>query len=956
MREPTSLDELLAHEGFLRALVRGLVHGEAEVDDVLQETFTIALRRGPREPRALRGWLARVARNVAFTTRRADARRARREAASARPEGIPSPLEILEREATRRRLVHTVLALDPLYRDPIVLRWLEGLPVPEVAARLGVPLDTVKTRLRRGLERIRERLDERAAGDRRAWMLALAPLAGPALGPQAHPSARVAPPRTAAALRALSPHALSALAAATLTVGALVFLFTRAAPPRDDTTPGIGALPTPDAHATGLAAAPTIPGAPGTDPSGARPTAAEPGLLDRSMAFAPDLRPPGALFLLVVGLDGSTPAAGVAVRAEPVAPPTPAGVPAPDSTGPARTATTDRDGRFEMAGVPSGAWRVRARGAGGAGAETLVAVAADAGREGAGSAPWTRLVLAAPPSPAPLRVRVSGPDGRPVAGARVRLAEDDGDAPWVASSDEAGFASFPQDLVGSGTLEASHEGRVGWRRIADLGAARRDGQAWALGLDVAARVTGTVRDAVGTAVAGAEVQAWRWAAFFGGPPVHSMRARTLTDAHGAYALDDLPPGVHVLLVRGGGVALADPPGRTDGGLRWLSVRSGADVTLDLRVARGGTLGGQVLDEAGAPLATASVELCMPYGPPYGPSAEDEGGTPVWDVPTRWPATADHPYGRRTLATDANGRYRFDGLPASASWRLVASAPGRTFDARADVALASGETLALTHRLAPAGTLEALAPRGATVVVRRAGEERPVAALRLGADTGSVRLPGLAPGRYALSLRSWRPDGSAAPVSFEVRAGATTLVDLSTRILGRTRLTLRRDGLPLPGASSIAGAIVRIADTEGRVVLPGGAGAGAPVVVAVRAPERDATSLRVTWLAPDWEEPTFSRTLDLPDGHVRARVVDAEGRPVAGAWLRLVGSSLALGGDACADVDERRLTDGEGLVSFSGLPAGSFDLAVDAPPPFARATRTVRVPDDEAGIEIVLRGP
>jgi hypothetical protein len=225
-----------------------------------------------------------------------------------------------------------------------------------------------------------------------------------------------------------------------------------------------------------------------------------------------------------------------------------------------------------------------------------------------------------------------------------------------------------------------------------------------------------------------------------------------------------------------------------------------------------------------------------------------------------------------------------------------------------------------------------------------------------ADGGALRLPGLAPGRYTLALRSWRPDGSTAPLPFEVRAGTTTFVDASARVVGRTRLTLRRLGLPLPGACVLGPASVRFADAEGRVGMPGGAGAGVPVVHAVRAPERDATRLVVTWPAPDWEATTFERALDLPDGRVRVRVLDGDGRPVAGAAVRLAGSHLEIGGDAEASVDERRLTDPQGAASFAGLPAGAFDLAVEGPAPDARAARTVHVPGDDAELELVLRRP
>jgi RNA polymerase sigma-70 factor (ECF subfamily) len=64
----------------------------------------------------------------------------------------------------RRRLVAALLALEEPYRAALLLRYFEDLSVPEVALRLGVPLETARTRLRRGLARLRERLDQERRG------------------------------------------------------------------------------------------------------------------------------------------------------------------------------------------------------------------------------------------------------------------------------------------------------------------------------------------------------------------------------------------------------------------------------------------------------------------------------------------------------------------------------------------------------------------------------------------------------------------------------------------------------------------------------------------------------------------------------------------------------------------------------------------------------------------------
>jgi RNA polymerase sigma factor (sigma-70 family) len=167
---------LLATDRRLRRLARELV-SDSGADDVVQETWLAALER-PGEVLALPGWLGTVARRMAGRARRGGERRARREAAVARAEAIPSTGEILAREETRQRVVAAVLALAEPLRTTLVLRYLEDLPPRTVAARMQTPVETVRARTRRGLELLRAELD-RDFGGRERWLSALAPLSIP---------------------------------------------------------------------------------------------------------------------------------------------------------------------------------------------------------------------------------------------------------------------------------------------------------------------------------------------------------------------------------------------------------------------------------------------------------------------------------------------------------------------------------------------------------------------------------------------------------------------------------------------------------------------------------------------------------------------------------------------------------------------------------------------------------
>jgi RNA polymerase sigma-70 factor (ECF subfamily) len=176
---PIGEDELLAQRSFLRRLARGLV-GDAELaEDVVQEAELRALAHGSEkaDPRA---WLVTVTRRIALNLRRAASRRtAHEDEARARTStrGEPEPPEVLAGLELQHEVLAAVRALEEPYRAVVWLRYYEGLKPQAIAARLGVPVATVKTRLRRALERLRGELDDRNGGRREAWAVALAPLA-----------------------------------------------------------------------------------------------------------------------------------------------------------------------------------------------------------------------------------------------------------------------------------------------------------------------------------------------------------------------------------------------------------------------------------------------------------------------------------------------------------------------------------------------------------------------------------------------------------------------------------------------------------------------------------------------------------------------------------------------------------------------------------------------------------
>jgi RNA polymerase sigma-70 factor (ECF subfamily) len=134
-------------------------------EEVAQDTFLALWRRpGAYDPArgSLQAFLLGVARNKAVDlVRREESLRRAREALTVEAEsGDGAPVDeigVEEREEVRAALAK----LSPLQREAIVLAYFGGRTYREVAAELGIPEGTAKTRLRDGLIKLREFMEAR---------------------------------------------------------------------------------------------------------------------------------------------------------------------------------------------------------------------------------------------------------------------------------------------------------------------------------------------------------------------------------------------------------------------------------------------------------------------------------------------------------------------------------------------------------------------------------------------------------------------------------------------------------------------------------------------------------------------------------------------------------------------------------------------------------------------------
>jgi len=165
----TPIETLLAEREWVRALARSLAADVNQADDVEQQTWLATARHPPGDLSSPRAWLGTVLRNLVRRGARGEGRRRVREMAASHSESMPSAAEMVARAETQRRVVDAVLALSEPYRAAILARFFEDMPPREIARRLGVPVETVRTRIKRGLAALRVRLDAEYGGDGKTW-------------------------------------------------------------------------------------------------------------------------------------------------------------------------------------------------------------------------------------------------------------------------------------------------------------------------------------------------------------------------------------------------------------------------------------------------------------------------------------------------------------------------------------------------------------------------------------------------------------------------------------------------------------------------------------------------------------------------------------------------------------------------------------------------------------------
>jgi RNA polymerase sigma-70 factor (ECF subfamily) len=141
----------------IRNLVRYLVRGDSDADDMAQEALVAIVRGLPsyRGEGSLSAWADRVAVRETFANLRR-VRRARAQVdAGADLASVPHPDGPPDDYAERRRAAKLLDELPEEQRHVLVLHHVLGLSVPEISDEIGAPFETVRSRLRLGMSKLR---------------------------------------------------------------------------------------------------------------------------------------------------------------------------------------------------------------------------------------------------------------------------------------------------------------------------------------------------------------------------------------------------------------------------------------------------------------------------------------------------------------------------------------------------------------------------------------------------------------------------------------------------------------------------------------------------------------------------------------------------------------------------------------------------------------------------------
>jgi len=156
----------MAHRLVFTLIMRMTANRETSEEltiDVFHDIWRRASGYDPANGTVL-GWIMNQARSRAIDRLRFESRKKRSHAGEMPPlvEPAADPRHVIEQREQRESLRAALAALTPDERQAIEMTFFAGITYAEAAARLNQPLGTIKTRIRSGLHKLRQRLTAEA--------------------------------------------------------------------------------------------------------------------------------------------------------------------------------------------------------------------------------------------------------------------------------------------------------------------------------------------------------------------------------------------------------------------------------------------------------------------------------------------------------------------------------------------------------------------------------------------------------------------------------------------------------------------------------------------------------------------------------------------------------------------------------------------------------------------------
>lgn len=152
------------HDRWVRNVVYATTGNPSVVDDVVQHVWAKVWQQIGTlvDPHRWRSWLYRMARNTAIDAGLKAGRERRRRVpfddAGVVAAGASDPPKLLIGAEEHKQVLAAIRGLPAIYREPFVLRHVEGWSYAQIGEAMSMPVDTVETRLVRGRRLLRDAL------------------------------------------------------------------------------------------------------------------------------------------------------------------------------------------------------------------------------------------------------------------------------------------------------------------------------------------------------------------------------------------------------------------------------------------------------------------------------------------------------------------------------------------------------------------------------------------------------------------------------------------------------------------------------------------------------------------------------------------------------------------------------------------------------------------------------